>query len=121
MLIFTVISYLIGLFGLKTIIVSTVPVLMFLYPLCVALVILSFLHKMIDGRRCVWAWTIGFTFVMATYNGLQTAKIAMGGLESILAQWVPLHTYGLGWIPFAAAGFVIGMIHKSLTKGPAQP
>lgn len=120
-LIFTVISYLIGLFGLKTIIVSTVPVLMFLYPLCVALVILSFLHKMIGGRRCVWAWTIGFTFVMATYNGLQTAKIAMGGLESILAQWVPLHTYGLGWIPFAAAGFVIGMIHKSLTKGPAQP
>ena len=42
--IFTVISYLIGLFGLKTIIVSTIPVLMFLYPLCVALVILSFLH-----------------------------------------------------------------------------
>ena len=119
--IFTVISYLIGLFGLKTIIVSTIPVLMFLYPLCVALVILSFLHTMIGGRRCVWAWTIGFTFVMALYNGLQTAKIAMGGLEAILAQWVPLHTYGLGWIPFAVVGFVIGMIHKSLTKGPAQP
>ena len=119
--IFTVISYLIGLFGLKTIIVSTIPVLMFLYPLCVALVILSFLHNMIGGRRCVWAWTIGFTFVMALYNGLQTAKIAMGGLEAILAQWVPLHTYGLGWIPFAVVGFVIGMIHKSLTKGPAQP
>ena len=119
--IFTVISYLIGLFGLKTIIVSTIPVLMFLYPLCVALVILSFLHNMIGGRRCVWVWTIGFTFVMALYNGLQTAKIAMGGLEAILAQWVPLHTYGLGWIPFAVVGFVIGMIHKSLTKGPAQP
>ncbi len=119
--IFTVISYLIGLFGLKTIIVSTIPVLMFLYPLCVALVILSFLHNLIGGRRCVWAWTIGFTFVMATYNGLQTAKIATGGLESILAEWVPLHTLGLGWIPFAIVGFIIGMIHKSLTKGPAQP
>ncbi len=119
--IFTVISYFIGLFGLKTIIVSTIPVLMFLYPLCVALVILSFLHNMIGGRRCVWVWTIGLTFVMALYNGLQTAKIAMGGLEAILAQWVPLHTYGLGWIPFAVVGFVIGMIHKSLTKGPAQP
>ena len=119
--IFSVISYLIGLFGLKTIIVSTIPVLMFLYPLCVALVILSLLHNKIGGRRCVWAWTIGFTFVMATYNGLQTAKIAMGGLEAILANWVPLHTYGLGWIPFALVGFIIGMIHKSLTKGPAQP
>ena len=119
--IFSVWSFGVAMFGLKTIIVSTIPVLMFLYPLCVALVILSFLHNMIGGRRCVWAWTIGFTFVMALYNGLQTAKIAMGGLEAILAQWVPLHTYGLGWIPFAVVGFVIGMIHKSLTKGPAQP
>lgn len=120
-IIFTIVSYLIGLFGLKTIIVSTIPVLMFLYPLCVALVILCFLHNFIGGRRCVWAWTIGFTFVMAFYNGLQTAKIAMGGLEALLAQWVPLHTYGLGWIPFAVVGFVIGMIHKSMTKGPALP
>ena len=119
--IFTIVSYLIGLFGLKTIIVSTIPVLMFLYPICVALVVLCFLHNFVGRRRCVWAWTIGFTFVMAFYNGLQTAKIAMGGLEAILTDWVPLHTYGLGWIPFAVLGFVIGMIHKSLTTGPQQP
>lgn len=119
--IFTIVSYLIGLFGLKTIIVSTIPVLMFLYPICVALVVLCFLHNFVGRRRCVWAWTIGFTFVMAFYNGLQTSKIAMGGLEAILTEWVPLHTYGLGWIPFAVLGFVIGMIHKSLTTGPQQP
>lgn len=119
--IFTIVSYLIGLFGLKTIIVSTIPVLMFLYPICVALVVLCFLHNFVGRRRCVWTWTIGFTFVMAFYNGLQTAKIAMGGLEAILTEWVPLHTYGLGWIPFAVLGFVIGMIHKSLTTGPQQP
>ena len=47
---FTVISYLIGLFGLKTIIVSTIPVLMFIYPLCVALIALIFLHKFFGGR-----------------------------------------------------------------------
>ncbi len=113
-IIFTVVSYLIGLFGLKTIIVSTIPVLMFIYPLCVALVILIFLHKFIGGRRCVYAWTMGFTFVMALINGLNTAKIALGGLDEIFANWVPLHAYGLGWIPFAVVGFIIGMIHKQL-------
>lgn len=118
-IIFTVISYLIGLFGLKTIIVSTIPVLMFIYPICVALVFLVLMHKVICGRRCVYAWTIAFTFVMALYNGLQTAQIAVEGLEALLANWVPLHRYGLGWIPFAVAGFIIGMVHKSIVKAPA--
>mgnify|MGYP001775388433 CR=1 FL=1 len=113
-IVFTVVSYLIGLFGLKTIIVSTIPVLMFIYPLCVALVCLIFLHKFFGGRRCVYAWTIGFTFVMALYNGLQTAQIALGGLDAILANWIPLHRYGLGWIPLAIVGFVIGLIHKAV-------
>lgn len=115
-IIFSVISYLIGLFGLKTIIVSTIPVLMFIYPLCVALVALIFLHKFFDGRRCVYAWTIGLTFIMALYNGVHTAQIALGGLEEILNSWVPLHTYGLGWIPFALVGFVIGLVQRAVTK-----
>lgn len=112
--IFTVISYLIGLFGLKTIIVSTIPVLMFIYPLCVALVFLIFIDKFIGRRRCVYVWTIGLTFFMALYNGLQTAKIALGGLDEIINNWVPLQSYGLGWIPFAVTGFIIGLIQKSL-------
>ena len=110
--IFTIVSYLIGLFGLKTIIVSTIPVLMFIYPICVALVFLIFIDKLIGRRRCVYAWTIGLTFIMALYNGLQTAKIALGGLDEIINNWVPLQSYGLGWIPFAIVGFVLGLINK---------
>ena len=119
MLIFTVISYLIGLFGLKTIIVSTIPVLMFLYPLCVALIILVFLHNRFGGSRCVYVWTTGCTFIMAFINGLETAKVSMPALESFLKAWVPLHTYGLGWISFAVAGFIIGLIHKSVAHKAA--
>lgn len=110
--IFTIVSYLIGLFGLKTIIVSTIPVLMFIYPICVALVLLIFIDKFIERRRCVYAWTIGLTFIMALYNGLQTAKIALGGLDEIINNWVPLQSYGLGWIPFAIVGFILGLINK---------
>ena len=112
--IFTVVSYLIGLFGLKTIIVSTIPVLMFIYPLIVALGCLLFLNNLFGGRQCVYAWTIGATFIMATINLLETAKISLGGLEAILRDYVPLHTLGLGWIPFAVVGFVIGLVWKRL-------
>ena len=116
---FTVVSYLIGLFGLKTIIVSTIPVLMFIYPLCVALIALVFLHKFFGGRQCVYAWTVGLTFIMAAINGLETAKVPLGGIETFLQTYVPLHTIGLGWIPFAVVGFVIGFIQKSMTPAKA--
>lgn len=111
--IFCVISYLVGLFGLKTIIVSTIPVLMFIYPLLVALICLIFLDKFFGGRQCVYAWTIAFTFVMATINLLETAGVNLGSFETMLQIYVPLHTFGMGWIPFAAAGFVIGLIWKA--------
>ena len=111
--IFCVISYLVGLFGLKTIIVSTIPVLMFIYPLLVALICLIFLDKFFDGRQCVYAWTIAFTFVMATINLLETAGVNLGSFETMLQTYVPLHTFGMGWIPFAAVGFVIGLIWKA--------
>ena len=111
--IFCVISYLVGLFGLKTIIVSTIPVLMFIYPLLVALICLIFLDKFFGGRQCVYAWTIAFTFVMATINLLETAGVNLGSFETMLQTYVPLHSFGMGWIPFAAAGFVIGLIWKA--------
>ena len=111
--IFCVISYLVGLFGLKTIIVSTIPVLMFIYPLLVALICLIFLDKFFGGRQCVYAWTIAFTFVMATINLLETAGVDLGSFETMLQTYVPLHTFGMGWIPFAAVGFVIGLIWKA--------
>lgn len=111
--IFCVISYLVGLFGLKTIIVSTIPVLMFIYPLLVALICLIFLDKFFGDRQCVYAWTIAFTFVMATINLLETAGVNLGSFETMLQTYVPLHTFGMGWIPFAAVGFVIGLIWKA--------
>lgn len=111
--IFCVISYLVGLFGLKTIIVSTIPVLMFIYPLLVALICLIFLDKFFGGRQCVYAWTIAFTFVIATINLLETAGVNLGSFETMLQTYVPLHTFGMGWIPFAAVGFVIGLIWKA--------
>ena len=49
---------------------------------------------------------MGFTFVMALVNGAETAGISMTGLEEVLKAYVPLHTYGMGWIPFAIVGFV---------------
>lgn len=110
--IFSVVSFLVALFGLKTIITAAIPVLMFIYPIVVVLVILTFLHKLFDGRQCVYAWTIGLTLITALINGTQTAKISLGPVDTFFNTMVPFHSIGMGWICFAVIGFIIGLVWK---------
>lgn len=117
---FSIVSFLVGMFGLKTIIVSTIPVLMFVYPLSVVLIALLFLDKWFDSRQCVYAWTVAVTFIMALINGLETAGVNLGSFAQLLKDYVPLHTLGMGWIGFALVGFVIGMIWKSVFPAKAR-
>ena len=114
--IFSVFSFGVAMFGLKTIIVAAIPVLMFIYPLVVVLVILTFLDKLFGGRQCVYAWTIGLTFITALINGTQTAKISLGSVDTFFNTMVPFHLLGMGWISFAVAGFIIGLIWKAVVK-----
>jgi LIVCS family branched-chain amino acid:cation transporter len=107
---FSVISFLVGLFGLKTIIVATVPVLMFIYPLIISLVLLIFLDKSFGGRRCVYVCTTAATFVMALVDGLRTAGWLSDAVQSALTDLVPFYSVGMGWLPFAVVGFLIGIV-----------
>ncbi len=110
---FTVVSFLVAQFGLKTIIVSTIPVLMFTYPLAIILVILLFTDKLFGGRQCVYAWATAFTFVVAAVNGLETAGVNLGAFGKFLADNVPFWAQGLGWISFAVAGYIVGLVWKA--------
>lgn len=114
--IFSVFSFGVAMFGLKTIIVAAIPVLMFIYPLVVVLVILTFLDKWFGGRQCVYAWTIGLTMITALVNGTQTAKIPLGSVDTFFNTMVPFHLIGMGWLSFAIVGFVIGLIWKAVVK-----
>lgn len=114
--IFTVVSFLIGLYGLKTIIVAAIPVLMFLYPLTIAIIALAFLNNTFQGRQCVYAWTIGLTCVAAFVSGAETAGVSLGAFGEWFATYVPFHAQGMGWISFTVVGFIIGFVHKALVS-----
>ncbi len=118
--VFSIVSFLVGMFGLQTIITSTVPVLMFIYPLAVVLIVLLFTHKFFNGRQCVYAFTVAFTFVMALISGLETANIKFDALENFLVNYVPMHTLGLSWIWFALVGYILGLIWMKLVPEKAD-
>ena len=111
---FSVVSFGVALFGLQTIISAAVPILMFLYPLTIVIIILAFSHNSFGGRQCVYAWTIGGTFISSLFSGLDTAGIQVFGPGGYAA--LPFHDSGMGWIPFAAVGLAAGLVHKVVVK-----
>ena len=113
---FSVVSTGVGMFGLKTIITSAIPVLMFLYPLAIVLIFLAFLDPVFKGRQCVYAWTVGATFITALVSGLETAKVDLGNIGRLFSTQVPMHGIGMDWIVFGGVGLVIGLIHRALVK-----
>ncbi len=92
---------------------------MFVYPLCVILIVLLFTDKLFDGRQCVYAFTTAFTFVMAAVSGLENRRREpRRDLEAIKA-YVPFAQYGLAWVPFAVTGYVLGLAYKAAVPAKA--
>ncbi len=114
--IFSVFSGCIGIIGLSTIISAAIPILMFLYPLTMVLMVLTFASPYFNHRRAVYAWTIGFTLIPSVWDGLRTAGVDLAALNTFGVTYLPLFNYGLGWISFAVIGFVIGLLHCQLIR-----
>lgn len=113
--IFCIVSFGVANFGLSTIVAWCVPVLMFLYPLAITLTLLALFGKYYDNSRTVYVWTTGFTLATAVFDfigalaGMLPDNVLLRSLAGFAARFIPLFNLGLGWVCFAALGFVIGM------------
>lgn len=108
-LIFSGISAVIANAGLTAILRVSVPVLQWLYPMAIMLIVLAFLHHRIEKWRYVYPWVIGLTGISSAVHALD----ALGCQIPAVTVWVeriPLYDLGLGWILPAAAGMIIGII-----------
>ena len=114
--IFCVLSFLIANFGLNTIIAYSQPVLMFLYPIAIVLILLTLFGSFFQNDRTVLRWTIGLTSVSAVCDFLRALPEQAQSvlhLESIIeltSDLFPFADRGFGWITPALAGLVIGLL-----------
>lgn len=115
---FSIASFFVALFGLTTIIKAAIPVLMFLYPLTISLVLLTFTHSLFGGYRSVYRMATLFTFIPSLYDGIHTAGLSLGSLDAFMAS-LPLAGYGLGWISFCIAGLIIGLLASRIAPAKA--
>lgn len=110
---FSVVSFLIANLGLDTIIAYSLPVLMFLYPLAITLILLGLCGNAFGHSRCVYGWVTGCTLAAALYdflNALLPNYPQLAGILQAIGRVLPLSGYGLGWILPAALGLGIGLL-----------
>lgn len=115
-ILFTLFSFIVANFGLNTIIELSLPVLMFLYPLSISLIILSLLDPIIHKQKYIYRWTTGLTLIAAFFDlckALPTQFKENAAIKQIInfAQlYLPGFEYGFGWVIPAICGFFIGLI-----------
>ena len=114
--IFTAIAFLIANLGLATIISLSLPVLMFLYPLAIALIILSFASPFINKSKIVYQTTLLFTVFAAFFDFIKAAPgfISQHNLSLKLIDfadnYLPAYKLGFGWLIPTSLGFIVGLV-----------
>ena len=114
--IFSLVSFLIANLGLNTILAYSTPVLMFLYPLSIVLILLTLGGRLFGNHPAVLRWTIGCTMVAAVFDLLRTlptqaqAALHLEPVVALAETWLPLCKQGFGWVCPAVLGLVIGLV-----------
>lgn len=100
-------------FGLATILELASPVLLLLYPIAIALIVLTFTHKAFNGYQAVYVGTITGVGFVAVLDALKEAGIAVNFIDQTFA-FIPLFANGAGWITTGLIGAVIGLIYAKM-------
>ena len=116
-------SFLIANVGLNSIITVSIPLLFFIYPLAMTLILLSLLGNLFDYDSKVYVSVTTLTFIAALFDGLKVCPkefIDLLHLEPIIttaSNILPFSSLGFGWILPAFIGFVLGLIlHFTIKK-----
>ena len=101
--------------GLTEMITYSTPVLMFLYPLAIVLIILAVLAPWLGMSRWLYGMTTVWTMIpaiLAGINAMPSAWVQASWLQALLHlnAWLPLANLGLGWSVPALLGFGLGWL-----------
>ncbi len=115
-IIFTVFSFGVSNFGLNNILDYSLPVLMFLYPLAITLILLALCGKLFRHDRAVYVSVTAFTCIAALFDLIKTlpaslrASLNLDGIVSFAGKLLPFFKINLGWLVPALIGLALGLI-----------
>jgi len=112
---FSVLSCIIANAGLSQIITLSLPVLMFLYPPAMVLILLALFSRLFADNRLVYLTTTIATILFSIGDALAVSPYGIRHyppVQKLLAfyETMPLFGIGMAWVLPAAAGFSIGLL-----------
>lgn len=117
---FTAFALLVSNIGLSKIISISAPVLYFLYPLAIVLILMTIFGRFFGNARSVYVCGISFTMIAAVLDLLRVSGAAsVQGIVEWAAGWLPLYSMGLGWVVPGAVGVIVGLIVAKTKKKAA--
>ena len=104
----TIIGFIFAMFGVNKIVLISVPVLVFLYPISIALIILNFFHV---KNANVFKGVILVSGLVGLYEGISVTGIAVPEVFTSIYNSLPLVNLGLPWVvPALVVGIVCNFI-----------
>lgn len=113
--VFTLFSFLISNFGLSTLLAITLPVLLFIYPIAIVLMLLVLVDKAFNRARIVYALALIATSLVSLYDGIKGAGFEIEWYGKLLG-YLPLTDQSLGWLLPAIVGLAIGWVIHLMTR-----
>ena len=99
----TIIGFLFAIFGVNKIVIISVPILVFLYPISIALIILNFFRI---KNANVFKGVVLVAGLIGLYEGISVTGIALPEIFSNIYNSLPLVNLGLPWlVPALIVGF----------------
>lgn len=111
--VFSTFSFVISNFGLTTIIGYSVPVLMFLYPIAIVLILVGIFSYRVDNK-VVFRCTLVGTIIAAIFDFIKALQFNLD--ISFASKFLPFFDYGFSWIVPSIIGLVIGLIVNNNRK-----
>ncbi|WP_313466911.1 branched-chain amino acid transport system II carrier protein [Carnobacterium sp.] len=121
-ILFSSVACLVGNVGLTKIIAYSIPVLMFLYPLAITLILLALLSPLFKNRQIVYGMTTLLTVFVSVadmLNALPNSIRNFDAVQTILkfySHYLPFFDSGMGWILPATIGLMFGWLISLVTR-----
>lgn len=114
------VSLIITNFGLNTVLTMASPVLYFLYPISITLIILVLFNRFFGGKQTVYTGAIIAASIMGLFDALKDINMLPVGLQTLLNSTIPFYESGMGWLLVAILGGLIGYISSIFSKETAS-
>lgn len=116
------ISFAFANLGLDKIIIWSTPVLMFLYPIAISLILLGILSPIFKNDKIVYKVTCYLTLIPAIFDLLNALPPVLRNTEFVQVlikfaeKFFPLFSIGFSWTLFSLTGLVIGLLIHFLKR-----